>query len=610
MITFLRSVWPILSPPVHRRITISVVISIGLALLDTLGVALILPLILLLEANGTVPPRFVGFSHFVGTSDTDTLAGVVGAFVLVLFVTKSILSVRFLRWNAGMVLAAETETASNLYRAYLYAPYQYHLGRNSSELQNTIQSSVVRVFADTLVNVMSAMSDAAMIVTIAILLAVVNLAMAVTAAVFFAVVSLGYQRLIKRRATRAGQSLVTDTGRMFVLVQQTLSAVKDVIVGHRQEFFAEEFTETSTRMASSRRSMTVYALLPRYYLETSLVLGTAVIAVVVFATEQRNGAVATLAVFLTAGFRVTPSLNRVLAAQSQSHGAAGSVAELRHDLEDLPVRAPERDESPLSMPSRIEFDDVAFTYPGTTAPVLRGISLVIEPGETVAMVGLSGAGKTTLVDVLLGLLDPDAGRLLVGDLPIAEVRRQWQRSVGYVAQRTVLLDDTLSGNIAFGVPHDEIDTDQLQRAVRLAQLEEFVGRLPEGLDTKIGEDGVRLSGGQRQRVAIARALYGNPSVLIFDEATSSLDSETEAQLTETIGSLVGDLTVVIVAHRLSTVRDADRIYFLKGGTVASVGSFSELARDDADFARLVQLGALEEKPADDPHMVDDEAGLP
>jgi ABC-type multidrug transport system fused ATPase/permease subunit len=243
-------------------------------------------------------------------------------------------------------------------------------------------------------------------------------------------------------------------------------------------------------------------------------------------------------------------------------------------------------------PSSIEFSDVRFHYEGTEVDVLCGISLCIEPGDDVGVVGTSGAGKSTLLDVLLGLLDPGSGEVLIGGTPMRRCRTDWQLSIGYVPQEIILIDDTIRANIAFGISGDDIEEEQLQEALRLAQLDEFVAALPEGLETTVGELGVRLSGGQRQRLGLARALYDRPTVLVLDEATSALDSDTEARIVETIASLRGSLTIVTVAHRLSTLKHCDRIYFLRDGHVANVGTFEELTAQEPDFAQLVALAQL------------------
>jgi len=224
--------------------------------------------------------------------------------------------------------------------------------------------------------------------------------------------------------------------------------------------------------------------------------------------------------------------------------------------------------------------------------VLDDISLRVEPGDDVGIVGTSGAGKTTLLDVMLGLLDPGAGEVLVGDEPLAGRRTDWQLSIGYVPQEIVLVDATMRANIAFGIAPDQVDERRLGEAVAAAQLDAFVATLPDGLDTVVGERGVRLSGGQRQRIGLARALYHQPIVLVLDEATSALDSDTESRIMETIAALRGSLTIISVSHRLSTLKHCDRIYFMRDGRIVGVGTFDELCRREPDFAQLVALAQL------------------
>ncbi len=238
-------------------------------------------------------------------------------------------------------------------------------------------------------------------------------------------------------------------------------------------------------------------------------------------------------------------------------------------------------------------DDVSYTYPGGMAAVLSGVDLAIPAGASVALVGGSGAGKTTLVDVILGLHPPAEGRVLVDGTSIDEDLAAWQRSIGFVPQDVYLLDDTLRANIAFGEPDELIDDERVRSSIRLAQLEEHVATLPEGLETRVGERGTRLSGGQRQRLGIARALYRQPTVLVLDEATSALDNETERRVTDVIRALHGAVTVIVVAHRLSTVMNCDQIVFLEAGRISATGSFDEVRRQSEAFDHLVELGTLD-----------------
>jgi ABC-type multidrug transport system fused ATPase/permease subunit len=323
--------------------------------------------------------------------------------------------------------------------------------------------------------------------------------------------------------------------------------------------------------------------MPRLWLEVLAIAGL-VVMVLVMLTQGRatESVLPILGFFAVAAFRLMPSANRIL----------GAVQAVRYDLPvinvifrdmQLPIPNKEIEKLPsIAFNNTIELHRVSFSYKGSIEPVIKDIELKIERGESVGIIGPSGSGKSTLVDIILGLLKPSSGEVRVDSYDINTYLRSWQNNIGYVPQSIYLTDDTLRRNVAFGLANEIIDEVAVIRAIRSAQLEEFVSELPDGLDTQVGEHGVRLSGGQRQRIGIARALYHDPAVLVLDEATSSLDIETEAGVMEAIQALHGDKTIIIVAHRLSTVEDCDRIYELEKGSVINEGTPEEILWD-VDF---------------------------
>ena len=352
----------------------------------------------------------------------------------------------------------------------------------------------------------------------------------------------------------------------------------------------------SSQSRGQLRTLLILGNAPRYYLEVALIVGVGMMAAILYPLRPTSEATAVLSLFIIAGFRLLPSLNRALVALSAIRASQPSLERVTTDLAVLEAEGV-GDYSAVRQPLgsvTVEFDSVSFAYSPEGPRVIRELDFRIDPGESVAFVGASGSGKTTLLDVLLGLLDATEGTVLVDEVPIADARQSWQLSVGYVPQDVVLLDDTLRINVALGTPSHEIDDAEVERALAMAELTESWQSLPQGLDTRLGERGVRLSGGQRQRVGIARALYHHPAVLVLDEATSSLDSTTESRITQTIDALQRTLTVIIVTHRLSTVRNCDRIYLLDEGAITASGRFRELVAGNTVFADLVRRSSVEE----------------
>ena len=386
----------------------------------------------------------------------------------------------------------------------------------------------------------------------------------------------------------------------------------------------DEVYDLRRGLISSYRTMALVSLTPRYILELAMVGAAATIAAVAFSTESTTNATAALALFLVGGFRMLAPLNKIIFGNSQCRAALPSLEQVHHDLDQIDeasvgIDAVASDEptsdngavhvsdngavhvsdngaaSPRAdvgvLAAHIRADHVTFSYvPGKE--VLTDLSFDVSPGESVGLVGSSGAGKSTLVDILLGLLEPDSGKVYIDGRPLSSVGRQWRGMIGYVPQSIALFDDTIRSNVVLRAPGGDND-EEVWRALRMSQLEETIRALPEGLDTLIGEHGTRLSGGQRQRLGVARALFCRPGVMMFDEATSALDNDTESRLTDVLESLRGTITTITIAHRLSTVRRCDRLFYLDGGRLVAQGTFAELNEDIPDFTRLVALSALE-----------------
>ena len=433
---------------------------------------------------------------------------------------------------------------------------------------------------------------------VGLILAVSDPVIAVVTGIYFGVVVLGYQRIAHRIVGRAARTIHHSQAMELRAMQQSLAAIKEVKVRGVEDYFADETYGLRHRLIAPNRTIALSGITPRYILELAMVGAAGLISLIAFQTQPLTTATATVAVFLAGGFRMLAPLNKIIFGLSQARAAIPSVDQLRDDLRMSDEQsALSADDSavhlePGELRPRISLRDVSFSYvPGV--PVLNGVTLDIDPGEAIGLVGSSGAGKSTLVDILLGLLEPDAGEILIDDWSLESVKRQWQQTIGYVPQTIALFDDSVRANVAFGVAADEVDDDQLWSALALAQLDEVVRALPGGLDNLIGEAGVQLSGGQRQRLGVARALYHDPRVLMFDEATSALDNETEFKLTEVLDSLRGRLTTITIAHRLSTVRRCDRVFYLEQGKVLAQGTFTELNVAIPGFARMVELASIE-----------------
>lgn len=477
--------------------------------------------------------------------------------------------------------------ACRMLHGYLLAPYPFHFRRDSAELIRNTTTSVNAVFV--------VLGAAALILSellvgagiVAVLLAAAPLLTLIAGGVLAALVIL-LLRLTRAMAHRAGSGEHELSREMLQTLQHALGAIKEIKALGREDFFYRAYAEQQrARLALGHLSVTLEAL-PPLIIETVFVVGA--LLVIVLLTALGGGGTAALpllGLFAYAGFRIVPMANRIAWRLTEIRARATPVQALYDDHRLVGGAGwTEADGAVPPLRESIALERVSYAYPGSGATALREVSLTIRRGESLGIVGPTGAGKSTLVDLIVGLLPPGAGRVLIDGADLAGRTRAWRRHVGYVPQAIVLLDDTLRRNVALGIADRDIDEQRVVAALRVAQLAAAVAALPDGLDTVVGERGLRLSGGERQRVGIARALYHDPDVLVLDEATAALDTATEAAMADALRALRGDKTVLLIAHRLSTVRDCDRIAVIDGGRLTDCGSYDELLGRSDLFRRL------------------------
>ena len=587
MISDIRAVLAWLSPRERGRWALLVPVVSLAALIEAVGALAVFGLLRLVvdpELVRSAPmASLVSLVWLASPSDDPRAAvAVLTALVAVFYVARAV----FLGWvewfKQGIVYQSAASAAERLFARYLAADYLFHARRRSASLIEPMTRSADIACELVLASAVNVLAEG---VTIAALAAVLVAATppvtllavaAVLAVVLVPIVGL------RRAWARIGDAERDLTQQHLHVLQQSLGAIKDVTITGRQAFFEERYRQVRRSLSRTKRRRSWAAAGARLGVEAVLILAMLLVVFLVL-RQQAPGSdtVALLALFAYTGFRVVPSANRIMLNVGYLREGHAWVRGMDEDMRHLALPAPVHfvPGPGLAFTTSLACDDVSVTYEPGSAPALAGVTLAIRPGESIGIVGPTGAGKSTLVDVLLGLLTPSSGRVLVDGVALAGHERAWRRQIGYVPQDVYLLDDSLRRNIAFGVADGAIDDERLARAVTLARLDAVVAAMPQKLETVVGERGVRLSGGQRQRVAIARALYHEPDVLVFDEATAALDSQTERELTAAIGELRGTRTLIAIAHRLSTVQACDRLIYLRDGRVAGIGTYQELLAD-------------------------------
>ena len=576
-----RAVWGLVNAEQRRAGGGLLLLMIVGMVLETLGVGLVIPTLgVLVQADPAAKlPMLAPLLQRLPDPSRETMA-VAGMLLLVVVFTIKTLFLGFLEWRkARFVNRMQVDLAHRLFIGYLRQPYTFHLQRNSSQLILNVANET-GVFAQTaLTSVLLLVTETLVLVGISALLLKVEPVGAVIVSVVLGLAVWGFGRVTNKRVLLWGENRQGHDIARFRHLQQGLGGVKDVKLLGREDEFLALYQANSAGSARAGELQTTLGQLPRLWLELLAVTGLAgLVLVMVWRGRPLDLILPTLGLFGAAAFRLMPSVNRVVGALQNVRYSRPAVEMLAQEfalIADAPVIT--RGERMPFMES-LTLEGVGFQYPGAESDALRAVTLRIPRGASVGFIGSSGAGKSTLVDIILGLLTPTTGVVRVDGTDVQRNLRGWQDEIGYVPQSIYLTDDTLRRNVAFGLADSAIDDAAVQRAITAAQLDEFVADLPSGLETMVGERGVRLSGGQRQRIGIARALYHDPAVLVLDEATSALDTETERSVMDAVRALQGKKTLIIIAHRLSTVAHCDRLFRLDRGNLVEEGEAAAVLR--------------------------------
>lgn len=567
--------WDLIPYSQKKRTPMLMILIFCGMLFEIFGLGAILPIVIgLLDVNAVrefIAQHF-GFlvPHTQSFSDAMFIYVGLGSLIILYFL-KSIFLVYLSYFQNDYLTKVARDNSNRLYAGYLNQTYAYFIKKNSSKVIKLFQ-----VELNYLLSYLSAFSfvltELSMSLAIILTLVVIEPLGALMVAVFFGLMSILFYSTFKSRLASYGEQREKYDGNISKNILESFQAIKEIKINQRGHYFKSIHQENNLHKTIITRNQLIVAQLPRLFLEVIAVTGlTIFIVVLLLQGFETNKLISTLTIFVAASFRIIPSLNRVLNGVQSMRFLQASIDTLHQEFSSFTPTSLEikTKETSQVIKKNIQFKDLSFAYTNKKSNVLNGLNLNIAVGSSIGIIGGSGEGKTTLLDVLIGLLVPTKGSLFIDDIEIThENKVQWQKNIGYVAQMINLVDNSIKKNIAFGIPENEIDHKELNRCIEKAQLTTFIASLENGVETMVGERGIQLSGGQRQRIGIARALYNNPEVLVFDEATSALDEDTEEQFMSAIERFKGEKTIIIVTHRLSTLRFCDEVFNLKQGKIS------------------------------------------
>ncbi|MGE4384251.1 MAG: ABC transporter ATP-binding protein [Endomicrobiaceae bacterium] len=539
--------------------------------LELLGISLVLPFInVVMNPSSITSSAFLNNIYaFLNMESANQFLILLALFLIFVYILKNMYMMTVYYFQYKILFNSQKKMSLQLIKFYLNHPYSYHLNINTSELVRTITQDTLNC-SSFLTNLFFLLTELIVLVLVVCFLFFVNKLMTIALIVLFIIAFFGLFRKLKNKLKSVSLDNQKYHGQMIKWIQQSLGAIKDIKTLGKEQLFIRKYYENLIKFSSAQKYFNFLQQIPRLFIET-VVVSIVLLMIILLLSRGMNALtiITQIAVFAMASFRLMPSMNRMHVALSAMIYYKPSLDIIYKDLKKT-VNSEvfkEEENKEINLKYGISVQNVSYKYPNTEKMILNRISLDIKYGQSVAFIGQTGAGKTTIVDLILGLLLPTEGKIMVGDVEIHKNRKNWSAKIGYVPQYIFLVDDSIRNNINFYNNSAVIDDERTWKAAEQAQLKDFIESLPQGLDTIVGERGIRLSGGQRQRIGIARALYNKPELLVLDEATSSLDNETEKAVIGAIDNLYGKITMIVVAHRLTTIEKCDVIYKLNNGEI-------------------------------------------
>lgn len=540
---------------------------------EMLGISMILPLV-----EAITDPKFTEsvpwakmVCQILGIASQRAFVLTLLGTLIAVYIVKNVYIIMMYSLQYRFVCNNQRRLSVRLMTSYVNQSYLFHISKNSAELHRNVTIDVEHFFA-TVLNCIQLISEGITCVFLCVVLLLTDFSTAMGAAIIIGLFSLGFYYCYKKVSVKNGEKYREADAENIKWIHQALGGIKQIKVMNREQFFIEHYDMSYMKIAGYMRKQNLIQVIPKPILESGCICSLLLVMVVqIVMGAEMQSFIPVLSVFALAAFRMLPSFNRITAYLSAIMFYKPAVDAVYQDLREaeefgINQSFTDTESGEMHLENSITVHNVSFSYPNTEKMVLKNVNLEIPAHKSVALIGPSGSGKTTLADIILGVLPPVEGSVYVDNTDIFQNLQGWHKMVGYIPQSIYLMDDSIRNNITFGIQEEQVDEAEVWRALREAQLEDFVKSLEDGLDTMVGEMGVRLSGGQRQRIGIARALYCNPKVLVLDEATSALDNETETAVMEAIDSLQGEKTMIIIAHRLTTIRNCDFIYEIDGGT--------------------------------------------
>lgn len=558
------------------------------SMLDLLGIGLIAPFIAVVIAPETLSNYsfWNAFESILGITEIHHSLIVLGMTIIVLFYVKGFAAywvrISIVKYSLGI----QSELTCRLMSAYQRMPYQFHIKRNTASLILATSGHTSNFAHHTLIQSLELFSEVIVVIMILTLLATTNYVVMLSMTILLAFVYFLYDKAIKHRIKNAGKDTATASEGIIKGVKQGVEGLKEIRVYGRELYFYNKVKDSTVDFANVSSRLQGLKIIPRYLFEStiiSFVIGLSIISILT--NEASTNLFPIIGMFGVASMRLIPSAGRISGAMISIRFSSYAMSELYRDINeahDINLNSPLINIQPLktevSKPKfkKLEINNISYRYPQTDRDVISNLSMCVESHQSIGIIGRSGSGKTTLINILLGLLTPQQGTVEANGVPIKNDLRKWLDIVAYIPQDVFILDDTIRRNIALGVSDERIDVEKLAQSIYVAQLKDVVNKLPNGMETVVGERGVRLSGGERQRLALARSFYHEREVIIMDEATAALDNETEQQLVRAINEFKTDKTMIIIAHRLSTVKDCDIVYKVDNGRIIDSGSLESL----------------------------------